>query len=397
MSNYVQTTFFAPKDALPPGNPSKTIFGAAYDVEFGNIATAITSKFDVTNLATTAQAQTGTSNSVLLTPSTYSSAAQASAGVYWNDTGAVNSLVITPVPAITAYVAGQTFRVKVGNTNTIQGILINVNGLGTKALTNKDGSVINQGQLRVGSIIEIVYDGGGFELQSGDNSFFGSVNFTGVGNTQTVNIAGAAVASAPLTVTGGTAFVATFQASAANSTQIGITGGNSGNQWRLTVDAQAASNFAIYDATAAVYKFVLTQGITAPLISGYGPVAAGLVDMTPDGGSFVGALTGFTAGVNVTCVWTRVGNLVILWFSGSGSTGTSNATTMTMTGLPAAIQAQRTQQCACTAIDNGTNQLAYAGVTNSGTITWSKGGPGGAWTNAGTKGMNNGVIAYLLN
>lgn len=46
MSNYVQTTFFTPKDSLPPTNPAKTIFGAAYDVEFGNIATAISTKLD---------------------------------------------------------------------------------------------------------------------------------------------------------------------------------------------------------------------------------------------------------------------------------------------------------------------------------------------------------------
>ncbi len=51
MSNYAQTTFFTPKDALPPSDPGKTIFGAAYDVEFGNIATAISSKFDSTSIA----------------------------------------------------------------------------------------------------------------------------------------------------------------------------------------------------------------------------------------------------------------------------------------------------------------------------------------------------------
>jgi hypothetical protein len=51
MSNYVQTTFFTPKDSLPPSNPAKTIFGAAYDVEFGNISTAIGSKLDASSIA----------------------------------------------------------------------------------------------------------------------------------------------------------------------------------------------------------------------------------------------------------------------------------------------------------------------------------------------------------
>lgn len=50
MSNYSQTTFFTPKDSLPPSNPAKTIFGAAYDVEFGNISTAIASKYDSSSI-----------------------------------------------------------------------------------------------------------------------------------------------------------------------------------------------------------------------------------------------------------------------------------------------------------------------------------------------------------
>lgn len=46
MSNYTQNTFFTIKDSLPATDPNKTIFGAAYDTELGNIATAITSKYD---------------------------------------------------------------------------------------------------------------------------------------------------------------------------------------------------------------------------------------------------------------------------------------------------------------------------------------------------------------
>jgi hypothetical protein len=46
MANYTQTTFFTPKDTLPITDPNKTVFGAAYDTEFGNIATAIATKYD---------------------------------------------------------------------------------------------------------------------------------------------------------------------------------------------------------------------------------------------------------------------------------------------------------------------------------------------------------------
>lgn len=46
MSNYTQTTFFTPKDSLPITDPNKTIFGAAYDVEFANIGAAMATKLD---------------------------------------------------------------------------------------------------------------------------------------------------------------------------------------------------------------------------------------------------------------------------------------------------------------------------------------------------------------
>lgn len=51
MSNYVRanTTFFGDKDALPTGNPSKTIVGAEYDDEFNAISTAVNTKYDTTD------------------------------------------------------------------------------------------------------------------------------------------------------------------------------------------------------------------------------------------------------------------------------------------------------------------------------------------------------------
>jgi hypothetical protein len=46
ISNYSQTTIFTPKDSLPTNDPNKTIFGALFDTEFGNIASAVNSKPD---------------------------------------------------------------------------------------------------------------------------------------------------------------------------------------------------------------------------------------------------------------------------------------------------------------------------------------------------------------
>lgn len=49
MSNYVVTTDFAAKDALPSGNPGKLAQGTQLDTELDNIATAIATKEDTAN------------------------------------------------------------------------------------------------------------------------------------------------------------------------------------------------------------------------------------------------------------------------------------------------------------------------------------------------------------
>ena len=46
MTDYTKTTDFAAKDSLPSGNANKVVKGAEFEVEFDNIATAISTKFD---------------------------------------------------------------------------------------------------------------------------------------------------------------------------------------------------------------------------------------------------------------------------------------------------------------------------------------------------------------
>jgi hypothetical protein len=68
MSDYTPTTDFSAKDALLTGNPLKKIQGADIDPEFDNIATAVATKYDSSDLASQAQAEGGTSNVKLMTP-----------------------------------------------------------------------------------------------------------------------------------------------------------------------------------------------------------------------------------------------------------------------------------------------------------------------------------------
>jgi hypothetical protein len=68
MSDYAQTVFFGPKDALTTGDPNKRIEGTEIDVELDAISDAIVTKYDSVDLASQAQARAGTSNVVLMTP-----------------------------------------------------------------------------------------------------------------------------------------------------------------------------------------------------------------------------------------------------------------------------------------------------------------------------------------
>lgn len=70
MSDYTQVTFFAPKDELATGNPSKLIKGDEVDPELSAIASAISSKYDSADLADNATAAALASSSTLITPAT---------------------------------------------------------------------------------------------------------------------------------------------------------------------------------------------------------------------------------------------------------------------------------------------------------------------------------------
>ena len=81
MSNYTQTTQFGPKDSLTTGDPNKLIKGTEFDVEFAALASAIQTKYDSSNIASVAQAQAETLNTVLMTPGRVGNWSDANAGI----------------------------------------------------------------------------------------------------------------------------------------------------------------------------------------------------------------------------------------------------------------------------------------------------------------------------
>ena len=68
MSDYTQITDFSAKDSLTTGDPEKIILGADFDGEFAAIETAISTKYDSGDIATSIQATAGLLDTVLMTP-----------------------------------------------------------------------------------------------------------------------------------------------------------------------------------------------------------------------------------------------------------------------------------------------------------------------------------------
>jgi hypothetical protein len=79
------------------------------------------------------------------------------------DEGTTNALIIHPALPITAYTLGLHIRVQAANGNT--GVAtINVSDLGVKQIIRSDGSPLEQGDITVGQMLDLVYDGNAFQL-----------------------------------------------------------------------------------------------------------------------------------------------------------------------------------------------------------------------------------------
>lgn len=111
-------------------------------------------------------------------------------------------------------------------------------------------------------------------------------------------------------------------------------------------------------------------------------------------GTFTGTVTGMTATVTGTMRYVLQGRQVTLFIS--GATGTSNATTMTITGLPASLFPNRQQDLWGLAMNSSATSIAAYRVKTDGVIELYTGVSLGAWTNTGTKGTVACTLTYSL-
>lgn len=158
--------------------------------------------------------------------------------------------------------------------------------------------------------------------------------------------------------------------------------------------ASAAADFLTVQRTGTTVDSVNLQA-TAVQINGTA-IATGI------SGSFTCTLTGFTANPSTTCNY-RITNNVVTLTATALLEATSNATSMTMTGLPAAITPAAVKAWVPSIVeDNATLTPGFVNVNTANTLTFAKcnATPSCLSTNftaSGTKGLGSGwSITYPL-
>jgi hypothetical protein len=119
------------------------------------------------------------------------------------------------------------------------------------------------------------------------------------------------------------------------------------------------------------------------------------LNQTSISGSFTGTLVGCTTSPTATFTWQRIGNWIFLR-CGAGLNATSNATTLSVTGMPAAITSV-TGSAIITSVYN--NAVLFTSLVNvGGTLFFSDStGSTSGFTASGTKGIpGNWQLIYQL-
>lgn len=175
-----------------------------------------------------------------------------------------------------------------------------------------------------------------------------------------------------------------------------------GNEWSLQASNDAENAFTTFMAIegGVLQRLVLKYPATAEDSGGVEREIANNIT-----GSYTGTLTGISGtDPTGTINYVKVGNLVCVNIpnAGSGLAGTSDTTSMTITGMPATIRPSATRVCSFPSVgDNsaliGDAEAVWAQVGTDGVITFYINGSATGFTASGTKGTSaGGQIVYLI-
>lgn len=182
-------------------------------------------------------------------------------------------------------------------------------------------------------------------------------------------------------------------------------GGSNNKCWYIAAQSDVLSMYLSDDAIAVLNPFLtVTRTGAVPTVLDLLATAVKMnsIDVTPFTGSFTATLSGMTGSTTKTVNYRIINKLCYLYFPDAVAfTGTSNATSMNMTGVPAACQPAFDRLVPCIVTDNGILKDGAMGMGTSGTAAFYMAASDtlatSGFTNSGTKGLPVGwCIAYPL-
>jgi hypothetical protein len=299
-------------------------------------------------------------------------------------------------PALQLSGAGGLFPQNPGIINLVAGAYFNgTNFIFTGTGTNNSGT---------STMVRLTVGTGQFSVQGGGAGTYGgtatanTVMTVNVGNGQTLLTGtGNAIRLQLIAGTSSQSYMDWY--GTGGTTRRGYFGyGNSTDDTLILANETANGTLSFRSGSVEVLRLSTN---TSPVIRGFGPVAGGLVDMTPDSGTFNGTATGLTTSPASGCAWSRNGNQVTL--SVGTVSGSSNATSFSIGQLPAALSPARSQVLPLpdSAFTNNTAKVGTVACSISAggsSLVFLLSDSSAGFTAAGTKGVTRGfTVTYLLN
>lgn len=158
---------------LPAGNPvvtGTTISSTWANNTLNDLGTAITQSIaydgqttPVANLPMGSFAHTGVADAVARTMYASAGQVQDSAFTFLTSPSGTNTITATASLGMSAYVTGQRFFFVASGTNT-GATTLNINAIGAKNITKNGTTALSAGDIQIGAVAQVVYDGTEFQL-----------------------------------------------------------------------------------------------------------------------------------------------------------------------------------------------------------------------------------------
>jgi len=301
------------------------------------------------------------------------------------DTGTVNAYQVSITSPNAGYTNGQIIYFLASNSNTGASTLaVTINGAAQSpvAIINQNGSALTANEILSNNIVEVMYLNGSFLLLQGAQQ--GLVSYGGT-DTGTANNYVVALTNQYFSYTAGNVLFFIPSNNNTGSSVINVKGLGNKSIVQINGNALLAGSLIANQLAELVYN-----GTSFVLISANSSVTS----------TFTLATTGFTTVTNPVVTYSVNGNVVTLNFP--TITGTSNATTFTLTGMANGLQGvtQAVQSTLIPAIDNSVLGIsAYIIIPNQvggSTIQVQINNSSGNWTASGTKTLNKFSFSYAL-